>query len=125
MEHAGRGKCGDVGIAESGVQGEHGHVPTQGVEGGETLGGRETRGDAHGLVRIAGDDELVAGEQAQYNFFLEDMKTLGTPARRLRSELGHIKKQWCALACAHCLLGATTQRSDWAASGFSAFTANR
>ena len=25
------------------------------------------------------------------NFFLEDMKTLGTPARRLRSELGHIK----------------------------------
>ncbi|MFR1167469.1 MAG: UvrD-helicase domain-containing protein [Adlercreutzia equolifaciens] len=34
----------------------------------------------------------------EYNFFLEDMKTLGTPARRLRSELGHIKKQWCALA---------------------------
>ena len=56
------------------------------------------------------------------NFFLEDMKTLGTPARRLRSELGHIKKQWCALApeddwavgeekdvleLAHRLLGAT------------------
>ena len=53
---------------------------------------------------------------------LEDMKTLGTPARRLRSELGHIKKQWCALApeddwavgeekdvleLAHRLLGAT------------------
>ena len=50
------------------------------------------------------------------------MKTLGTPARRLRSELGHIKKQWCALApeddwavgeekdvleLAHRLLGAT------------------
>lgn len=34
----------------------------------------------------------------EYNFFLEDMKTLGTPARRLRSELGHIKQQWCALA---------------------------
>lgn len=34
----------------------------------------------------------------EYNFFLEDMKTLGTPARRLRSELSHIKKQWCALA---------------------------
>ena len=33
----------------------------------------------------------------EYNFFLEDMKTLGTPARRLRSELGHIKQQWCAL----------------------------
>ena len=31
------------------------------------------------------------------NFFLEDMKTLGTPARRLRSELGHIKKQWLSL----------------------------
>lgn len=58
----------------------------------------------------------------EYNFFLEDMKTLGTPARRLRSELGHIKKQWCALApeddwavgeekdvleLAHRLLGAT------------------
>ena len=56
---------GDVGIAESGVQGEHGHVPAQGVEGGETLGGREARGDAHGLVGIAGDDELIAGEQTQ------------------------------------------------------------
>lgn len=33
----------------------------------------------------------------EYNFFLEDMKTLGTPTRRLRSELGHIKQQWCAL----------------------------
>lgn len=33
----------------------------------------------------------------EHNFFLEDMKTLGTPARRLRSELGHIKQQWCAL----------------------------
>ena len=58
----------------------------------------------------------------EYNFFLEDMKTLGTPARRLRSELSHIKKQWCALApeddwavgeekdvleLAHRLLGAT------------------
>ena len=58
----------------------------------------------------------------EYNFFLEDMKTLGTPARRLRSELGRIKKQWCALApeddwavgeekdvleLAHRLLGAT------------------
>lgn len=27
----------------------------------------------------------------EYNFFLEDMKTLGTPARRLRSELSHIR----------------------------------
>lgn len=33
----------------------------------------------------------------EYNFFLEDMKTLGTPTRRLRSELGRIKQQWCAL----------------------------
>lgn len=33
----------------------------------------------------------------EYNFFLEDMKTLGTPARRLRSELAHFKRQWCAL----------------------------
>ena len=32
----------------------------------------------------------------EYNFFLEDMKTLGTPARRLRSLLRHFKKQWCA-----------------------------
>lgn len=58
----------------------------------------------------------------EYNFFLEDMKTLGTPARRLRSELAHFKRQWCALApeedwavgeekdaleLAHRLLGAT------------------
>ena len=56
---------GDVGVAEGGVQGEYGHVPTQRVEGGETLGVGETRGDAHGLVGVAGDDELVAGEQAQ------------------------------------------------------------
>lgn len=32
----------------------------------------------------------------EYNFFLEDMKTLGTPARRLRSLLRHFKEQWCA-----------------------------
>lgn len=58
----------------------------------------------------------------EYNFFLEDMKTLGNPVRRLRSELAHFKKQWCALApeedwavgeekdaldLAHHLLGAT------------------
>ena len=30
------------------------------------------------------------------NFFLEDMKTLGTPARRLRSLLRHFQEQWCA-----------------------------
>ena len=34
----------------------------------------------------------------EYNFFLEDMKTLGQPARRLRSVLYQFKKQWCALA---------------------------
>lgn len=34
----------------------------------------------------------------EYNFFLEDMKTLGTPIRRLRSVLNHFKAQWCALA---------------------------
>ena len=32
----------------------------------------------------------------EYNFFLEDMKTLGTPARRLRSLLRHFQEQWCA-----------------------------
>lgn len=34
----------------------------------------------------------------EYNFFLEDMKTLGQPLRRLRSQLAHFKRQWCALA---------------------------
>ncbi|MEC4174853.1 UvrD-helicase domain-containing protein [Adlercreutzia sp. R7] len=34
----------------------------------------------------------------EYNFFLEDMKTLGTPVRRLRAVLNHFNRQWCALA---------------------------
>ena len=43
----------------------------------------------------------------EYNFFLEDMKTLGQPLRRLRSVLRHFKKQWCALA----------PEEDWAVAG--------
>ena len=34
----------------------------------------------------------------EYNFFLEDMKTLGQPIRRLRSVLHQFQKQWSALA---------------------------
>lgn len=34
----------------------------------------------------------------EYNFFLEDMKTLGLPQRRLRSLMRRLQKQWCALA---------------------------
>ena len=34
----------------------------------------------------------------EYNFFLEDMKTLGQPIRRLRSVLTRFQQQWCALA---------------------------
>lgn len=34
----------------------------------------------------------------EYNFFLEDMKTLGQPIRRLRSVLTRFQRQWCALA---------------------------
>lgn len=35
---------------------------------------------------------------AEYNFFLEDMKTLGQPVRRLRAILKHFSTQWSALA---------------------------
>lgn len=34
----------------------------------------------------------------EYNFFLEDMKTLGQPVRRLRSVLNRFQQQWSALA---------------------------
>ncbi len=33
----------------------------------------------------------------EYNFFLEDMKTLGSPVRRLRAMLGRFQEQWAAL----------------------------
>ncbi|MDR1013867.1 MAG: UvrD-helicase domain-containing protein [Coriobacteriales bacterium] len=34
---------------------------------------------------------------AEYNFFLEDMKTLGQPLRRLRKMLGYFYRQWADL----------------------------
>lgn len=43
----------------------------------------------------------------EYNFFLEDLKTLGLPARRLRKLLTRFKHQWCALA----------PEEDWAVPG--------
>lgn len=34
----------------------------------------------------------------EYNFLLEDIKTLGTPPRRIRLMLKRLQRQWCALA---------------------------
>lgn len=102
-----------------------------GVEDGEDVAGRITVACAQQvcLTVLETPEARAATGRAprvlapfEYNFFLEDMKTLGTPARRLRSELAHFKRQWCALApeedwavgeekdaldLAHRLLGAT------------------
>ena len=102
-----------------------------GVEDGEDVAGRITVACAQQvcLTVLETPEARAATGRAprvlapfEYNFFLEDMKALGTPARRLRSELAHFKRQWCALApeedwavgeekdaldLAHRLLGAT------------------
>lgn len=43
----------------------------------------------------------------EYNFFLEDMKTLGSPLRRLRALLSRFQEQWAALPA----------QPDWVAPG--------
>lgn len=102
-----------------------------GVEDGEDVAGRITVACAQQVclaVLETPEARAATGRVPrvltpfEYNFFLEDMKTLGTPARRLRSELARFKRQWCALApeedwavgeekdaldLAHRLLGAT------------------
>lgn len=82
-------------------------LATAGVEDGEDVAARITVACAQQVclaVLETPEARAATGRTPrvltpfEYNFFLEDMKTLGTPARRLRSELAHFKRQWCALA---------------------------
>lgn len=45
-------------------------------------------------VKMTGRHPRILND-AEYKFFLEDMKTLGLPIRRLRKILGHFYERWC------------------------------
>ncbi len=80
----------DAGVAEAEATAARVHVATADEVCLEVLATAEARAFTGRAPRVLAPFE--------YNFFLEDMKTLGQPARRLRSVLGQFRRQWCALA---------------------------